>query len=211
MAMGADAAADGVQDFAGVSHTTVRHQIAGDTGDRVVEAAMAAAGFIAMMPGSGVTFSPGGLSADEAAAFNQAVLEGRATSDAAAEFTTRAAALRQSIGGRFANGDGNVAFAEGVVDGQAIDLAATSGRMTPPGTVGLPSTRQFTTVPSGAMTRDFDTEVLLLEEIATRLRPDSVGTIRLFTEKMPCRSCGSVIEQFQTAFPGVDLQILTGQ
>ena len=61
------------------------------------------------------------------------------------------------------------------------------------------------------MTRDFDTEVLLLENIANGLPSDSTGTIRLFTEKPPCASCGGVIDQFRLAYPGIKLQIVTGR
>ena len=97
-----------------------------------------------------------------------------------------------------------------MINGKVIDLAATSGSVTAPGTVGNPVTRKFVTKASGAMTRDFDTEVLLLESLAAGLPDDATGSLRLFTEKAPCTSCGGAIEQFRAAYPGVDLQVVIG-
>jgi len=60
------------------------------------------------------------------------------------------------------------------------------------------------------MTRDFDTEILILENAASRMSPDSTGVLYLYTERAPCRSCAGVIDQFRDAFPGVRLEVSTG-
>jgi RHS repeat-associated protein len=107
--------------------------------------------------------------------------------------------------------DGNVAVAESVIEGERTLLTAVSGgKMNPPGTVMAPENRIFTTKKSGAMTRDFDTEVKILEEVAKDLPKDARGTINLYTERKPCPSCKGVIEQFQQRFPNINLNVTWG-
>ena len=92
-----------------------------------------------------------------------------------------------------------------------VSLRASAGKANVPGTVPTPVTRRFTVRNSGAIPRGFDTEVKLLEDIASRLAPKSTGVVSLYTEKEPCtRSCQSVIKQFEGAFPGVKVQVTWG-
>jgi hypothetical protein len=39
---------------------------------------------------------------------------------------------------------------------------------------------------------------------------DAQGTISIYTERAPCRSCSSVIRQFEARFPGVKVNITSG-
>ena len=108
----------------------------------------------------------------------------------------------------------NVAFANYDVDGMQGEMIAASGEHNPEGTVGIPITpRKFITVPTGNNTREFEAEVKILETFATRLKPNSRGTINMFSELPPCDSCGGaggVIHQFKMAYPGVTLNVSSG-
>ena len=104
-----------------------------------------------------------------------------------------------------------MAIAEAEINGERKLLTAVSGKNSPPGTLAAPEERLFTTKPSGAMTRDFDTEVKILEDVARGLSPESKGTISLFTERAPCLSCQGVIKQFQERFPNIKINITSGQ
>jgi hypothetical protein len=69
--------------------------------------------------------------------------------------------------------------------------------------VAAPSEPAFATKSSGAITRAFDSEVKILEDLARRLPPNAKGTVSIFTERPACASCRGVIQQFQLRFPGV--------
>jgi hypothetical protein len=105
----------------------------------------------------------------------------------------------------------NVAVAEVNVGDKSEMLTAVSGKTSPPGTVSVPENPLFTTKPSGAMTRDYDTEVKLLEDVAKGLPSDARGTISLYTERPPCNSCEGVIQQFQERFPRINLIVTHGE
>lgn len=72
----------------------------------------------------------------------------------------------------------------------------------------MPGARQFT-APNPS--RAFDSEVFLFEDLATRLSPTSTGTVHLYSERIVCPSCNDVIDQFTAKFPGIKLNISTGQ
>jgi hypothetical protein len=55
-----------------------------------------------------------------------------------------------------------------------------------------------------------DSEVKILEEIARGLPRDARGGINLFTERFPCPSCRSVIDQFRNMFPNITLTVTHG-
>ncbi|MFZ0548665.1 MAG: deaminase domain-containing protein [Candidatus Promineifilaceae bacterium] len=57
--------------------------------------------------------------------------------------------------------------------------------------------------------RGFDTEVLILEDIAQSYSYDPLmeGTIRIFTELAPCSSCAEAIKQFEQLFPNVSITV----
>lgn len=60
------------------------------------------------------------------------------------------------------------------------------------------------------MTRAFDSEVKILEEIAKDLPQNASGTISLFTERAACSSCQGVIQQFEKMFPNVKVILTHG-
>jgi hypothetical protein len=105
----------------------------------------------------------------------------------------------------------NVAVAEVNVGGKSEMVTAVSGKASPRGTVPAPENPLFTTKPSGAMTRDYDSEVKLLEDVAKDLPSDARGTISLYTERAPCNSCEGVIQQFRDRFPGINLIVTHGE
>lgn len=76
--------------------------------------------------------------------------------------------------------------------------------------MGKPISPIFKTfeVPPGHK-RDYDSEYLILEELAYRYcqTPEISGTVYLFTERPPCASCSFVIEQFKQRFPNIKLTV----
>lgn len=105
----------------------------------------------------------------------------------------------------------NIAIAEAEINGEKQMLTAVSGKESPPGTVGMVEKPIFKTKPSGAIPRDRDTETKILEHIAKDLPKDAKGTISIYTEKAPCRSCSGVIDQFEKMFPGVKVNVSYGK
>lgn len=96
--------------------------------------------------------------------------------------------------------------------GWGEDLVAVSGTKTPAGSVPMPEDPLFEAfeVPPGH-DRRFDTEYKLLEAIASRCTPEAIGLVTLVTERSPCPSCASVIQQFRERFPGIQLTVLDRQ
>lgn len=107
----------------------------------------------------------------------------------------------------------NVGIATYNINGISNEVPAVSGR-TLPGTVGIPSPRFFETFAVGH-TREFDSEVKLLETIAHQFAPgpgiyeNIRGTVTIFSELPPCPSCVGVIQQFNRMFPNVSVEVLT--
>ncbi|MCO6565701.1 MAG: hypothetical protein J6581_09710 [Apibacter sp.] len=88
---------------------------------------------------------------------------------------------------------------------------AISGQVSISGFVNIPdlNKRLFTTTIVNHP-RDFDTEVKILEHIGSQINPNAKGTIDLFSELPIFASCQGVIRQFETMFPDVKINILTG-
>lgn len=63
----------------------------------------------------------------------------------------------------------------------------------------------------GGYLRDVDTEFKILENVAQRLGPNSnvPGRIDLYTEKLTCPSCSSVIMDFRIRYPNIQLNVFT--
>jgi hypothetical protein len=76
---------------------------------------------------------------------------------------TQAARSTYDIKGR------NVAVAEANIDGSSQMLTSVSGKVSPEGTTLAPTDPLFTTKPSGAMTRAYDSEVKILENVGKDL------------------------------------------
>jgi hypothetical protein len=100
----------------------------------------------------------------------------------------------------------NVAYArENITTGKPNELFAASGENTPRNfEVPSASDRQFTTE-IVVWDRYWDSEVTILEYIASKASPDETGTIFLFSEGEICPSCRGVIDQFGDAFPNITL------
>lgn len=97
----------------------------------------------------------------------------------------------------------NVAFGEGHIDGKDIgEMIGVSGAR-PPG-LDMPEDRLFSTFEVGHP-RDLDSEVFILENLARKLTPESVGSFRLVSERTYCDSCDNVIKQFEVMFPNVKI------
>lgn len=102
----------------------------------------------------------------------------------------------------------NVATANYNIGGNTGTLNAVSGEAPRGGQfVEVVGERIFVT----EATRAFDTEVKILESLATRFasNPSVKGTITLFTERPPCPSCLGVIQQFEAMFANIDIKILS--
>jgi hypothetical protein len=77
--------------------------------------------------------------------------------------------------------------------------------------VASPTNRLFETRPTrGAIPTNVDSEVKILEDIASGLPSDARGTINLFTERPPCPSCRGVIDQFRERFPNITVNVTHG-
>ncbi|PIT13817.1 hypothetical protein BGI33_09245 [Snodgrassella alvi] len=88
---------------------------------------------------------------------------------------------------------------------------AISGQRSVSGFVNIPDSnnRLFTTTTVNHP-RAFDSEAKILEHIGSKINSNAKGTIDLFSELPICKSCQGVIKQFETMFPGVKINILTG-
>ena len=82
-----------------------------------------------------------------------------------------------------------------------------SGSAIRKGTVGVPTHRFFSVIPEKNNSRLVDAEVKILEDIAHRYANNRgvSGTIRLYSEFEFCKSCKSVIEQFEAMFPNIKI------
>jgi hypothetical protein len=117
----------------------------------------------------------------------------------------------------------NIGFANYTIDGEDGYLQAYSRDKHIDGFVDSPASglNHFETVsdspnPDGSSGNDrqSDTEYKILEQIASRYWSDDPtqrvlvsGDVYLFTERMPCRSCEGVIEQFKEAFPNIRIHV----
>ena len=109
-------------------------------------------------------------------------------------------------------GDRNIAFAVYNINGRYGYSVGSSGTHTFPNMVPMPENRQFEVIrlPGEKNPRDRDAEVKLLEEISAGLPLGSTGTMFLFSELPVCRSCGGVIKQFESKYPGIIVDVLPG-
>jgi hypothetical protein len=123
----------------------------------------------------------------------------------------RGAQLTKSVRMSLQHEEGNLAIAEAQINGERQLLTGVSGKASPAGTVPAPKSPLFTTKASGAMTRAYDSEVKILEHIAYDLPRDARGTISIYTERAPCKSCQGVIAQFEKRFPGVKVKVTYGK
>ncbi|MFE9690577.1 FG-GAP-like repeat-containing protein [Micromonospora sp. NPDC005806] len=107
-----------------------------------------------------------------------------------------------------ANGVGsrrNVAVAQHDIDGVSGQRIGVSGQHTNPGSVAAPKSRVF-----NPGERPFDSENKIFEHYAANLSPNARGTINLYSERVPCPSCSSVIDQFREMFPGIRVNVSWG-
>ena len=58
--------------------------------------------------------------------------------------------------------------------------------------------------------REVDTEAKILEQILSETTESDVGTIRLFTTRSVCDSCGQVIEEFVKKRPEIKIEVVEG-
>ncbi|MBI1187738.1 MAG: hypothetical protein GC206_10505 [Alphaproteobacteria bacterium] len=105
----------------------------------------------------------------------------------------------------------NVAIAETrIADQETRMLITTSGKAPRKGMVETPAERLFTTTSVGGHSRAFDSEVKILEKLAKQTHPGTKGTVKLFSERVVCESCSSVVRQFRNARPNIKVEVLYG-
>ncbi len=142
-----------------------------------------------------------------------AVTESQRLADAAATAATRADLASRAAAYRQANGieaRRNIGVASYSIDGVSGDLVGVSGAQARPGAVGVPANPVFTPTNAGGFSRSLDSEYKILEDLASRLGPPSQtprGTVNLYTERPPCASCASVIDQFRARYPNVTVNV----
>ena len=86
--------------------------------------------------------------------------------------------------------------------------------------LSIPTTFELRTsvrVPTGSNTREFEAEGKILEYLAAyKVKPNSTGTVTLFSQLPLCESCGGtditpgLVGQFRQAFPNVTLKVSSG-
>ncbi len=61
--------------------------------------------------------------------------------------------------------------------------------------------------------RNIDTEYKILTEIAQKLgdNTNANGSIKLFTERLPCKSCSNLISLFKEKYPKIDIEVIHNQ
>ena len=118
---------------------------------------------------------------------------------------------------KFEKGGANIAFAEYNIDGKANKIDSFSGKMNLKGFAPYVENdkRQLKAKeasapgkPGEGYLRDADTEGKILEQIIRQTTDKSAGTIRLFTQRLVCDSCGDVIEQFKKERPYIEITVV---
>jgi len=104
----------------------------------------------------------------------------------------------------------NIAFAVYEISGKKGELIGISGNAERAGTVGIPEKRIFDTITTGNNPRTLDSEVKILESLASNLSENASGKVYLFSELPFCISCEGVINQFKQKFPNIDLVVNHG-
>ncbi|MBE2193646.1 MAG: hypothetical protein IAE83_05685 [Anaerolinea sp.] len=152
----------------------------------------------------------------------------------ARSYSARAAELRDQISvqgrwyRRFSGDKGNIAIIDYDISGIGEGtIFAHSGKRAASGTapyIAESSERYFRTIIYRELDRSIDAEAKALEALARRLGatnppsfeyrlPGIRGTVDLFTELLPCESCGGltgmngVIGQFRFLFPNVKVNV----
>jgi hypothetical protein len=106
----------------------------------------------------------------------------------------------------------NIAVLNYNIDGISGEILGVSGEIAFDGTAPVPSKRLFATIMqqgSGIThTREFDSEIKVLTELAQKIRLDSKGEINMYSHwRQPCRSCAGVINQFKEMFPEIKVNL----
>lgn len=132
--------------------------------------------------------------------------------------TQQVSDLRALLPGRM-QGSGNMGVAQIDITGVQSTMAAYSGlndvtaAQQASGLVGKVSeTFTSSTVPLAngyPLLRDVDSEAKILNNVALQLGENTSarGTINLLTERAPCDSCSSVIQQFQAKYPNIKINV----
>jgi archaellum biogenesis ATPase FlaH len=103
----------------------------------------------------------------------------------------------------------NVAYAlEDITSRGVTELYAASAENTPKN-FQVPVSRRFITKVVD-YDRYWDSEVMILEYIASKASPSESGTVKLFSERTICPSCLGVIEQFGKTFPNITVYYNSG-
>jgi len=111
----------------------------------------------------------------------------------------------------------NVAYVEGVIDGNSVDIQSHSGQKSKPGTVEAkpfeeqqldtsPTERDVEKGQTADDRRAYDSEVKAMEEILDNTTPESTGKIKIVTERNLCDSCANAVEQFRELRPNIEVE-----
>ena len=117
---------------------------------------------------------------------------------------------------KFKNRGGNIAFAEYDINGDTGKINSFSGKLNlnlkdfAPLVEKKDRKLETLEIPEG-FDREVDTEVKILEKILHQTTEESVGTIRLFSQRPVCDSCGNVIEQFRKLRRNIKITVAEGK
>lgn len=139
--------------------------------------------------------------------------------DIQATLTQKVGDLRAALTGS-AKTSGNMGIAQIDIAGIQPTMAASSQIAQPTagqralGFIGeVPETFPSSVVPTAIgypLNRAVDSEAKILNNIAAQLGENrsATGTINLLTERAPCSSCSNVIQQFQSKYPNIKINVM---
>lgn len=113
--------------------------------------------------------------------------------------------------------DKNLAYVEGQIDGNNIELTSISGKKSKPGSVEQTpfNEQQLKTKPTkedinkgqiNVDRRAYDSEVKALEKILKETTSDSSGKIKIVSDRNMCGSCTNAIEELKKLRPKIEVE-----
>ncbi len=107
-------------------------------------------------------------------------------------------------------GGNAVATATCQIDGKSLSFKSISGERNIDGfSPGTSENRQLPTFVVGKNSRHADVEINILEDILKQTTPDSQGKVKMFVDRLSCRSCVKATREFLRLRPGIQLEIVT--
>jgi hypothetical protein len=144
-------------------------------------------------------------------------VSGLTTAQKVENFQNRIGNIRNKMPNSKLKNQGNMAIADVKIEDLPDEFIAHS-KIHEPSSKGA-DLKNFSPVPENRIFKSYtidkfprynDTEVKILEDIASKIKdPNISGKIDLYTELPACQSCTNVILEFRKKFPNIELNIFT--